>query len=155
MRQKGSRSSLSSLFRPDPTLASPRGIASSSGQGVFLVDIQGDSESGLEVFGILGLRAEFFLHPRSFIVFLVIPPQTARTSPSEPRLLFWVPLTLSQIVNSLEPGGLPPMNWPTAIVIVAAIIAVSDLLKTWIDVKCSELPDVLYFSELIEPDKQD
>ena len=47
------------------------------------------------------------------------------------------------------------MNWPTAIVIVAAIVAVSDLLKTWIDVKYSELPDALYFSEPIEPDKQD
>ena len=47
------------------------------------------------------------------------------------------------------------MNWPTAIVIVAAIVAATSLIETWIDVKCSELPDVLYFSELIEPDKQD
>ena len=38
-------------------------------KGVFLVDIQGDTESGLEVFGILGLRAELFLLHRSSIVY--------------------------------------------------------------------------------------
>jgi hypothetical protein len=50
------------------------------------------------------------------------------------------------------------MNWPTVIVIVAAIIAATNLIKTWIDVKYSELPDVLYFSDLsdiTDPAQQD